>query len=174
MTTFNDTITEKLNGLEHFCKSARKRYFPLKMMGWLILLLAMLLTNYVALIRWPFSALFKRTSKNRQNPGKPIDVNSEQALKQAIDEGGLVMVDFTAQWCGPCLLMAPAVDAVALQYKDQIRVIKADVSLNTDMAVAYRVRGFPTIILFDNGKELSRKSTAMTQRQLSSLINEVL
>ncbi|MCJ8274487.1 MAG: thioredoxin family protein, partial [Psychrosphaera sp.] len=106
--------------------------------------------------------------------GKPIEVNTEAALKQAIDAGGIVMVDFSAQWCGPCLLMEPAIDAVAQIYKGKIRVVKADVSLNTALAQAYGVRGFPTIIMFNDAKELSRISESLTQRQLTALVNDTI
>ncbi len=170
----SDTITQQLNSLEDFAKNAPNYYLPIKLLAWLVLFIVMILSNYIAVLKWPFSALYKRVKKSSPHSGKPIEVKTEEALKQAIDSGGIVMVDFSAQWCGPCLLMEPAIDAVAQIYKGKITVVKADVSLNTGMAQAYGVRGFPTIMMFNDAQELSRKSSAMTQRQLTALINDTI
>ena len=170
----SDTITQQLNSLEDFAKNAPNYYLPIKLLARLALFIVMILSTYIAVFKWPFSALYKRVNKSTPHSGKPIEVNTEAALKKAIDSGGIVMVDFSAQWCGPCLLMEPAVDAVAQIYKGKIRVVKADVSLNTSLAQAYGVRGFPTIMMFNDAKELSRKSAAMTQRQLTTLVNDTI
>ncbi len=64
-----------------------------------------------------------------------------------------VLVDFFANWCGPCKMIAPYLDNLADEYKDKVTVAKLDVDQNGQSAMKYGVRGIPTMILFENGKQ---------------------
>lgn len=79
-----------------------------------------------------------------------------------------VLVDFYADWCGPCKMMAPILQEVAKNLSDKIKVIKVDTDKNPDVSAQYGIRGIPTFILFKGGKILWRASGAMPKQQLES------
>jgi len=81
-----------------------------------------------------------------------------------------VLVDFHAEWCGPCKMMAPELKRFADMYKDQVRVLKVDIDKNPAVAQQLNIQGVPTLILYKQGKVLWRQSGAMNAQQLSSVI----
>lgn len=82
-----------------------------------------------------------------------------------------VIVDFWAEWCGPCKTMTPVFKQAANQLNGKIRFIKVDTDANQHLAGRYQIRGIPTLIIFRQGKELARQSGAM---DLGSLTNWIL
>ncbi|HNJ98975.1 MAG TPA: thioredoxin [Ilumatobacteraceae bacterium] len=72
--------------------------------------------------------------------------------REVLDSTVPVVVDFWAEWCGPCRMVAPEVKALAEQYGDRIKVVKVDVDANQIAAAQYDIRGIPTIGLFEGGK----------------------
>jgi len=83
-----------------------------------------------------------------------------------------VLVDFFAEWCGPCKTMSPILKEVAEQVKGKAKIIKIDVDKNQQAASAYQVRGVPTLILFKNGKQIWRQSGVVHVNELVNLINQ--
>ncbi|WP_100614605.1 thioredoxin [Confluentibacter citreus] len=81
-----------------------------------------------------------------------------------------VLVDFFAEWCGPCKLMAPILKEVKDSLGETVSIIKIDVDKNQTLASQYQVRGVPTLILFKNGKQLWRQSGVVQKKDLISLI----
>ncbi len=77
-----------------------------------------------------------------------------------------VLVDFYADWCGPCKYMSPVLKSVADKLDDKLKVIKVDVDKNQQAAQVYQVQGIPTLILFHKGKILWRQSGAMPEQML--------
>jgi len=63
-----------------------------------------------------------------------------------------VLVDFYAPWCGPCRMLAPALEGIAAKYSGRIRVVKVNVDEATDLAAHYRIQGVPTLLIFQDGK----------------------
>lgn len=75
-----------------------------------------------------------------------------------------VLVDFFAEWCGPCKAMAPALDQVAEDLKDSVKVVKVDVDQSPAIAQQYNVRAMPTLLIFRNGEVAAQHVGAMTQK----------
>ena len=93
-------------------------------------------------------------------------------FKDIINTGQPVLVDFFAEWCGPCKMMSPILKEVAKQVKGKAKIIKIDVDKNQPAANAYNVRGVPTLILFKNGKQVWRQSGVLQANDLVNLINQ--
>jgi thioredoxin 1 len=81
-----------------------------------------------------------------------------------------VLVDFFATWCGPCQMLLPVLNQVKESLKDRITIIKIDVDKNQEMAQKYQVRGVPTLILFQEGKQLWRQSGVLTKEEIIKII----
>jgi thioredoxin 1 len=82
-----------------------------------------------------------------------------------------VLVDFFAEWCGPCKMMAPELKKLADMQGEKLRVIKVDIDKNPQAAQAYGVQSVPTLMLFRKGRQLWRQSGAMSASKLSSVIS---
>lgn len=89
-----------------------------------------------------------------------------------IAQGTPVLVDFYADWCGPCQMMAPVLKEVADEMGDKVKIIKIDVDKNQPTAQRFGVRSIPTLILFKNGKILENKAGVMTKRDLTEMIEK--
>lgn len=85
-----------------------------------------------------------------------------------------VLVDFWAEWCGPCKQIAPLLDEVAAEMADSIRVVKINIDENPNSPARYGVRGIPTLLLFRNGEIANTKVGAATKPKLVSWIKETL
>ncbi|UFH34223.1 thioredoxin [Flavobacterium acetivorans] len=83
-----------------------------------------------------------------------------------------VLVDFFATWCGPCKMLGPILKEVKDNLGDRISIIKIDVDKNQQLASVYQVRGVPTMILFQNGKQLWRQSGVVEKDNLIKIILE--
>ena len=100
---------------------------------------------------------------------------SLEAFEQDVLEASkqkAVIVDFWADWCSPCLVIAPILDTIANEYTDELVVAKLEVDAGENMKLAgrYRVRGFPTVILFKDGEEIDRFSGAKPRQAIEAFI----
>lgn len=85
-----------------------------------------------------------------------------------------VLVDFWAEWCGPCKMIAPVLADIADEYAGKIRVCKMDVDANTETAPKFGIRGIPTLIIFKNGSQEATKVGALSKTQLTEFVNSAL
>lgn len=83
-----------------------------------------------------------------------------------------VLIDFFATWCGPCKMLGPILKEVKDSLGDRISILKIDVDKNQQIATQYQVRGVPTMILFQNGKQLWRQSGVLNKEEIIKIILE--
>lgn len=91
-------------------------------------------------------------------------------FQEVIEGEKPVLVDFHAEWCGPCKSMAPELKKLVDRMGDRLRVIKVDVDRNPEAAAHYGIQGVPTLILFRQGRQLWRQSGAMNAGQLERVV----
>ena len=102
---------------------------------------------------------------------RPVRV-SDQDLERVIADAEVpVLVDFYADWCGPCKMMAPVLDDIAHQRAGEVLIAKLDTDRNPTMAVRFSIRGIPTLIAFAGGREVAREVGAVPRPRLDTLID---
>ena len=88
-----------------------------------------------------------------------------------IESKGTVLVDFWAEWCGPCKMIAPILEEIAVEYQGRLTVAKVNIDNNPGTPQRYGVRGIPTMILFKDGEVLATKVGALAKSQLAAFID---
>jgi len=85
-----------------------------------------------------------------------------------------VLVDYWAEWCGPCKMIAPVLDEIAEEYKDKLTIAKLNIDENPETPQHFGVRGIPTLMLFKNGEVEATKVGALTKSQLADFLDNNL
>lgn len=102
---------------------------------------------------------------------KPIEV-TDANFDQTLKDSNLVLVDFWAEWCGPCRMVAPVIEELAGEYAGKVTVAKLDVDANPQTAMKYRVMSIPTIILFKDGNPVEVMVGAAPKRNFQSRLEK--
>ena len=83
-----------------------------------------------------------------------------------------VLLDFGAEWCGPCRSIAPALDELAAAYEGKLQIVKMNIDENTATPARFGIRGIPTLMVFKNGQLAATKVGAMTKAQMTALVDQ--
>tara|TARA_B100000809_G_scaffold218517_1_gene225160 strand:+ start:1571 stop:1897 length:327 start_codon:yes stop_codon:yes gene_type:complete len=103
-----------------------------------------------------------------------IHVTDDSFEADVLKAEGPVLVDFWAEWCGPCKMIAPVLDELASTYAGKISIAKMDVDDSKETPAKFNIRGIPTLIIFKNGEASSTKVGALTKKQLIEFIESSL
>ncbi|AIB10556.1 thiol reductase thioredoxin [Azospirillum baldaniorum] len=104
----------------------------------------------------------------------PIKVTDDSFEQDVLKADGPVLVDFWAEWCGPCKMIAPALDDLAKEYGGKVTVAKLNIDDNPGTPTKYGVRGIPTLMLFKNGNVAATKIGALPKTALFTWVDEAL
>jgi thioredoxin 1 len=100
------------------------------------------------------------------------EVSDSSFEKDVLGSSKPVLVDFWAQWCTPCRMLAPTVEAVAQQFSETANVVKLNVDDNPSTAQRYGIKGIPTLILFRDGKEVERVVGATSKESITRMVDK--
>ena len=103
-----------------------------------------------------------------------VQISDSSFDSDVLQAEGPVLVDFWAEWCGPCKMIAPVLEELASEYGEKLKICKMDVDANPETAPKYGIRGIPTLILFNNGDEAGTKVGALSKSQLSEFIDSAI
>jgi thioredoxin 2 len=107
--------------------------------------------------------------------GVPHDVSGEEGFNRLIGDTSIpVLVDFWAEWCGPCLQMAPHFKAAAQALEPRVRLVKVDTETLPVIAGRHGIKSIPTLILFSKGREIGRQSGAMQAKAIEQWVSQRL
>ncbi len=98
-------------------------------------------------------------------------VTDDSFENQVLKASGPVLVDFWAEWCGPCKMMSPTIDAVADEYAGKVKVGKLNVDENNNTAMRYGIRGIPTLLVFKGGQVVAQKVGAVGKSDVASMLD---
>lgn len=101
-----------------------------------------------------------------------MDTRQKITFAELINSETPVLIDFSAEWCGPCKMLAPILKELAGLTGDSVRIVKIDVDQNPAIANSYQIRSVPTMMLFQGGKQLWRGSGVMSAHQLQEIIQQ--
>ncbi len=105
---------------------------------------------------------------------KIVQLTDDGFEADVLQASGLVLVDFWAEWCGPCKMIAPVLDDIATEYDGKVTVGKLNIDQNSATPPKYGVRGIPTLLLFKDGEIADTKVGALSKTQLKEFLDKNL
>ena len=97
---------------------------------------------------------------------KPIELTDSNFQAEVIKADTPVLIDFWAEWCGPCKIIAPVVEEIAIEYQGKLKVGKVDVDNNQQVAMQFGIRSIPTLLIFKGGKVVDQVVGAVPKKML--------
>ena len=105
---------------------------------------------------------------------KIVHVSDSTFDEEVLNSDIPVLVDFWAEWCGPCKMIAPVLEELAVEYDGKLKICKVDVDANADLPPKFGIRGIPTLIVFKGGNAEATKVGALSKTQRTEFIQEVI
>ena len=105
---------------------------------------------------------------------KVVNVSTAEFQNAVLDSKEPVLVDFWAEWCGPCKMIAPALDELADAYQGRAKIVKVNVDEQRDLAIKYQVRSIPYLVVFKDGEKFDQQIGAVGKAQLAGLLDKAL
>lgn len=112
--------------------------------------------------------------ENKTQMAANLAMTSAEFEQQVLKSDVPVLVDFWAEWCGPCKAIGPSIEALANEYNGKAKVYKVDVDRENDLAMKYGIMSIPALVLFKGGKEVDRMVGAAPKPQIAALIDRAL
>jgi len=103
-----------------------------------------------------------------------VEVNGNNFKQEVLESSIPVLVDFWASWCMPCRMLAPTIEKLAEENQGKLKVCKLNTDENQNIAAQYGIQGIPTLIVFKEGKEISRTVGVMPKEKLQEKLNSIL
>ena len=103
-----------------------------------------------------------------------LAIKDDQFEAEVLKEKGLVLVDFWAEWCGPCRMIAPTIEEIAKEYEGRVKVGKINVDAQSELAIRYHIDAIPALMIFQNGAVVETRKGLRPKSELCALLNQVL
>jgi len=103
-----------------------------------------------------------------------FDITSENFDEKVINSDVPVLIDFWAEWCGPCKMLMPTIEKIASDYKGKVSVGKVNVDVNPSLAADYNVRGIPNLLIFHSGKVQEQLVGNVPEKQIIEILNKFI
>ena len=100
--------------------------------------------------------------------------NDQDFKSDVLESDKFVLVDFWAEWCGPCKAIAPSLEEISEEMKDKLKVVKVNIDENPTVSQSYSIRSIPALMIFKNGVKVSEKMGAIPKSALQAWVNENL
>jgi thioredoxin 1 len=120
-----------------------------------------------------FSSLFQRRFI-RVSSQHIVHTSDATFSQDVLKSDKPVLLDFWAEWCGPCKMIAPILDEISVEYKDKVKIAKLNIDENPQTPPKFGIRGIPTLILFKNGTVEAQKVGALSKSQLTAFLDSNL
>ena len=103
-----------------------------------------------------------------------VHISDESFEEEVLQSERPVLIDYWAEWCGPCKMIAPVLDEIATEYSDRLKVVKLNIDDNPQTPPKYGIRGIPTLMVFKNGQVEATKVGAVSKTQLTAFLDDSL
>ena len=103
-----------------------------------------------------------------------VHISDESFEEEVLQSERPVLIDYWAEWCGPCKIIAPVLDEIATEYFDRLKVVKLNIDDNPQTPPKYGIRGIPTLMVFKNGQVEATKVGAVSKAQLTAFLDDSL
>jgi thioredoxin 1 len=101
-----------------------------------------------------------------------IDINDDNFDSEVLESDKPVLIDFWAEWCGPCKVLGPVIDEVSVDYSEKVKFVKLNIDNNPSNTQKYGIRGIPTLLLFKNGEKVDTSVGVLSKSDLASFLDK--